>query len=30
MKDGQLMTDKSDGKLVRPHKMPSTYKGGYR
>jgi allantoinase len=30
MKDGQLMTDKSDGKLVRPNKTASTYKGPYR
>jgi hypothetical protein len=30
MKDGQLVADKSDGKLVRPPKQKSTYKGPYR
>ncbi len=30
MKDGKLVADKSDGKLVRPLKQSSTWKGGYR
>ncbi len=30
MKDGEIVADKSDGKLVRPHATASTWKGGYR
>ncbi len=30
MENGELTVDQSDGKLVRPKAMPSTYTGGYR
>ncbi len=30
MENGEIVADKSDGKLVRPTKQPSTYTGGYR
>lgn len=30
MEKGELTVDKSDGRLVRPVKRPSTYTGGYR
>ncbi len=30
LRDGKLTSEKSDGKLVRPVRKPSTYKGGYR
>jgi len=30
MENGEIVADKSDGKLVRPANRPSTYTGGYR